>query len=314
MKISFTFNSGDSVRNSEKSTSVLENNKFALSPLEIVFNWIFAIFLVLFTALFLKNIFSLPTIVIFIVFVGFLWFGKKYRPFVNIIFLIFALGVYFILLPIGWGLYHSLKDIRLGGFNFYTLSTIFSLAPLVFVTFAVRNVLGNIMAYFKTSTASRNVYYLISLFIVLAILLAYPFFDSVKVRERAMEDDSGDNKLYFILTKQELKHDGRSTSYSRDYTVRFDSVSNKYVYRLYLEDPLSESITFTAVETDGKKINFTTDSLVTCLNCQKDRSDPYGLVFPAGKDIDFIISSDQLIKNIKFNESGDKVADFFFWK
>jgi hypothetical protein len=147
----------------------------------------------------------------------------------------------------------------------------------------------------------------------LATLLAYPFFDSVKLRERAMEDGGG-NKLSFVLTKQELKRDGSSTSFSRDYTARFDPVSNKYVYRLYLEDPLSESIAFTAVETDGEKINFTTDGRVECLNCQKDKSDPYSLVFPAGKDIDFIITSGQLIKNIKFTETGDKVADFFFWK
>ena len=41
---------------------------------------------------------------------------------------------------------------------------------------------------------------------------------------------------------------------------------------------------------------------------------PYGLVFPAGKDIDFIINSDKLIIYIKFTEQGNKVADFFFWK
>jgi hypothetical protein len=69
-----------------------------------------------------------------------------------------------------------------------------SIAPLFFVTFAVRNALGNIMAYFKTSTASRNVYYLDSLFIVLVTLLAYPFLDSVKLRERAMEDGGGNKR------------------------------------------------------------------------------------------------------------------------
>jgi len=295
-------------------TGVSENNNFALTSLEIVFNRIFAAFLVLTTVPFLKNILAIPTIILFVIFSIFLCFRRKYRLFANIIFFIFALGVYFVTLPVGWGLYHSLKQIRFGNFNFYTLTAIFSIAPLIFVTSAVRNVLGNILAYFKISPVWRNVSFIISLVIILLTLLAYPFFDSVRVRARAMEDDSGDNKLSFILTKQELKHDGGSTSYSRDYTARFDPINNKYIYRLYLEDPLAESIMFVAVKTDGEKINFTTDSRVACLNCQKDMSNPYGLVFPADKDIDFIITSDQLIKAISFTESGDKMADFFFWK
>lgn len=293
------------------------NNQHSLTTLEITFNRTFAVLLVLTTAPFLKNIYAIPTIILFIVFAFFLWFGKKYHLFTNILFLIFAIGVYFIFLPIGWGLYRSLKDIRLGGFNFFTLSTLFSPAPLIFVTFAVRNILGNIQAYFKTATRSRNAYYLISLVIVLVTLLAYPFLDSVKLRDRAFEDDAGGGKLPFVLTKQELNCGSGScgsTSYSRDYTARFDSSSKKYVYRLYLRDPLTESIVFTAVEADGKKINFITDSRVTCLNCQKDMGEPYDLVFPAGKNIDFIIESNQLIREIKFTEQGDKVADFFFWK
>jgi len=300
--------------NLENPIGVPENNNFVLTSLEIVLNRIFAIFLVLTTVPFLKNILAIPTIILFMMFSIFLFFRRKYRLFANIIFFIFALGVYFVTLPVGWGLYHSLKEIRLGDFNFYTLAAIFSIAPLIFVTLAVRNVLGNILAYFKIGPAWRNVSFIISLVIILLTLLAYPFFDSVRVRARAMEDDSGDNKLSFILTKQELKHDGGSTSYSRDYTARFDPINNKYVYRLYLEDPLAESIAFVAVKTDGEKINFATDSRVTCLNCQKDVGDPYSLVFPAGKDIDFIITSDRLIKNINFTEPSDKVADFFFWK
>ncbi|MCX6816335.1 MAG: hypothetical protein NTZ93_00445, partial [Candidatus Beckwithbacteria bacterium] len=71
---------------------------------------------------------------------------------------------------------------------------------------------------------------------------------------------------------------------------------------------------FTKVETDGEKINFTTDNRVKCLNCQKGISDPFSLVFPAGKEIDFIITSDQLIKSITFTEPEDKVAEFVFWK
>jgi len=39
---------------------------------------------------------------------------------------------------------------------------------------------------------------------------------------------------------------------------------------LYLKDPLDESTEFIAVETNGEKINFTTDSRVKCLNCQKN--------------------------------------------
>ena len=248
---------GKMTNNIGKPTNILEYNKFALSPLEIGFNRLFAILLVLTAIPFLKNILAIPTIILFAIFSIFLCSDKKYRLTANIIFFIFALGVYFIQLPIGWGLYHNLKEIRLGGFNFYTLSTIFSVAPLIFVVFAVKNVLGNIFAYFKTSAVSRNVYYFISLFIVFATLLAYPFLDSVRLRERAFEDDAGDGKLPFVLTKQELKCSRTSgcssTSYSRDYTARFDPVSNKYVYRLYLEDPLTESIVFTAVEADGQK-------------------------------------------------------------
>ena len=292
-----------------------DKNQLLLTPLEITFNRLFAILLILTSMPLLLNMLTLLTIIIFTIFAIFLWFGKKYRLFANIIFLIFALGIYFIPIPpIAWGVFRTLKGLRLGGFDFLKIDSIFCIAPLIFVTFAVKNVLGNIFAYFKTSTVWRNVYFMTSLFIVFATLLAYPFLDNVRLSERAVEDDSGDNKLSFILTKQELKHDGGSTSLSRDYTARFDPVSNKYVYRLYLEDPLSESIAFTAVETDGEKINFLTDNRVKCLNCQKNTGDPFGLVFPASNDIDFIISSDQLIKAIKFTESGDKVAEFVFWK
>lgn len=285
-----------------------------LAPLEIKVNRIFAVALVLTTAPFFKNIFAIPTIILFMVFALFLWFGKKYHLFTNIIFLIFAIGVYFIFLPIGWGLYRSLKDIRLGGFNFYTLSTLFSPAPLIFVALSVRNVLGNIQAYFKNTIESRNAFYLISLGIVLVTLVAFPFLDSVRLRDRAYEDDAG-GKLGLALTKQELKcgkDSCGSTSYSRDYIARFDPTSKKYIYRLNLVDPITETIVFTAVETDGKKINFGSDSRVMCINCQINP--PYGLVFPAGKTIDFVISSTQLIREIKFTEQAGNVADFFFWK
>ena len=68
------------------------------------------------------------------------------------------------------------------------------------------------------------------------------------------------------------------------------------------------------VETDGEKINFTTDGRVNCFGCQKNLNTPNNLIFPAGKDIDFIITSDRMIKAINFTEPGDKVDEFVFWK
>jgi hypothetical protein len=295
-----------------------DKNQLPLTSLEIIFNRIFTVLLVLSTLALLLNLLTIPTIVIFTIFAFFLFFSKKYHLFTNIIFFIFALGVYFIPLPIGWGWFLQLKEFRMGGFNFNILP-IFFIAPLIFISFSVRNVLGNIFAYFKTSTVSRNVYYFLSLFLVFATLLAYPFLGSVKLRERAMEDDDGSSQLSYVLTKQELKikpgkTSASSTAFSRDYTAQYDSINNKYIYRLNLVDSLTESITFVAVKVDGEKINFITDNRVQCLNCQKDVSDPYSLVFPAGKDIDFIITNDQMMKEIKFTEPGDKVADFVFWK
>ena len=90
------------------------------------------------------------------------------------------------------------------------------------------------------------------------------------------------------------------------------ATSKKYVYRLSFKDPIAESIAFTAIETDGNKINFNSDSGVVCINCQINA--PYGVVFPSGSTIDFIISTGQMIKNIKFTEQGGVVDDFFFWK
>ena len=286
-----------------------------LAPLEITFNRIFAVTLVLTTLPLLLNIFTIPTIVIFCIFAIFLFFGKKYHLATNIIFLIFASGVYLIPLPIGWGVYHSLKMIRLSGFNFFTVSAFFNVCTIIFVTFAVRNILGNIQAFFRDSLTSRNAFYLISLAGVLITLMAFPLFDKVGMRERAFEDDSGSGKLIFALVKQELKC-GRdscsSSAYSRDYTARFDPASKKYIYRLNFRDPMPETIVFTEVATNGNKINFGSGSRIICINCQINA--PYGLVFPGGSTIDFIISSNQMIKNIKFIEQGGVVDEFFFWK
>ncbi|MCX6816843.1 MAG: hypothetical protein NTZ93_03190 [Candidatus Beckwithbacteria bacterium] len=287
-------------------------NQLSLTPLEIASNKLFAVLLALSTLMYFLNIFTLPTIIIYIVFVFFLWFGKKYRLFANIIFLIFAIGVYFIpITPIGWGLFRMLKELRLGDVDF-NFALIFYLAALIFISFSVRNVLGNIFAYFKTSTASRNVYYFISLVIVLATLLAYPFLDSVKLRDQSFPAQ-GTGDLSTIVIRQTLTFIDR---YHKEdgFTSRFDSSTKKYVYRLRLLEPLNKDLQFTKVETDGEKINFTTDNRVKCLNCQKDMGNPYGLVFPAGKDIDFIISSDQLIRTINFTEQENKLAEFVFWK
>lgn len=296
------------------NSAIQPKNQHALTSLEIIFNRFFAILLLLSTLPLYLNILNIPTMAVFGVFVLFLWFGKKYHLFTNFFFFLFALGVYFVPLPISWGVFQNLKEVRLSGFNFYSVASVFSISPLIFVTFAFRNVLGHIFSYFKASTARRNVFYLTSLLIVFTLLIAYPFLDSIKLRERAMENDSGDSRLAFILTTQELKETGSSSALWRNYTARLDEASHKYVYRLNLADPLSESLVFTAVKTDWSKINFITDTRVTCSNCQKDENNPFGLVFPAGKSIDFIITSNQLIQVINFTETGDKTAEFVFWR
>jgi len=330
MKISSTFNSGDSTSNSEKSTNVPEKSKFALTRLEIVFNRIFAVLLVLATVpLFLNiltiptitlNIFTIPTGILFVLFSILLYFSKKYHPFINAIFLIFALGVYLIPLPIGWGLFLSLREFKFNGYVFQPFIIFFYLSPFIFISLSVRNVLGNILSCFKPNLRWRNLLFLISLITVMTVILAYPLLSSYKLRHRAMENTTGNSVLSLAITKQELKIEpgksgaGSSALARRCYTASFDPVNNKYVYRLYLKDPLSESITFTAVETDSNKINFITDNRVKCLNCQKDINNPFGLIFPAGKDIDFVITSDQFIKVIKFTETENIVAEFVFWK
>ncbi|MDD4995078.1 MAG: hypothetical protein PHW53_01245 [Patescibacteria group bacterium] len=297
-----------------------EKSRFSLTTLEIVFNRIFAVLLILSAPLLLFNPFTVPTVVIFVVFALFLFFAKRYHPVINAIFALIALGVYFIPLPIDWGFFLGLKEWRMGGFVFHPIIIFFYLSPLIFISLSARNILGNILSFFKPNTRWRNLLFFLSLITAIIVILAYPLLSSIKLRERAMEDDDGSSQLSYALTKQELKIEpGKSGSSSsalarRYYTARFDPATKKYIYRLNLADPLSASIEFTAVETDGEKINFTTDSRIQCLNCQKDTSDPYGLVFPAGKNIDFTLTSDKLIMAIKFTEPGDKVAKFIFWK
>jgi len=285
-------------------------DKSSLTLIEIIFNRLFAFLLILSTVPYLLNIFTIPTIILFVIFGLFLWFGKKYHLFMNIIFLIFALGVYFIPLPIGWGFFRGLKEFRLNGFNF-VFSVLFIIPQFIFVSFTVRNVLGNIFVYFKTSI-SHCFFYFVSLFAVFTIILAYPLFDSVKLRNQSFPAQ-GNGDLVSIVLRQSLTF--KDQYHQEDsFTSRIDPSTKKYIYRLRLTKPLTNNIQFTKVEIDNEKINFTTDSRVICLSCQKDIGRPYSLVFPADKNIDFIIESNQLIRVIIFTESGDKMDEFTFWE
>ncbi|MFH1971277.1 MAG: hypothetical protein ABIJ05_02740 [Patescibacteria group bacterium] len=288
-----------------------DKDPLLLTTLEIVFNRIFGILLIIASIPFFINIFTLPTIILYIIFGIYLFFSKKYRLFASIVFFIFALGIYFIPLPIGWGWFSVLKELRLNAFRF-NIPPFFLVAPIIYISFSVKNLLGNIYVYFKTGIVSRNVFYLTSLFIILVILLTYPFLDKVRLRPQSLSGQGG-RDLSLIVIRQSLtfidqyhKEDG--------FTARFDSSSKKYIYRLRLIKPLEKDLQFTKVETDGEKINFTTDSRVACLGCQKNMNTPNSLIFPAGKDIDFIITSDQLIRVINFTESDNKANEFVFWK
>ncbi len=291
-----------------------EKSQFALTTLEIVFNRLFAVLLILSAVPLILNPLAIPTIVIFIIFSLFLWFGKKYHLFANIIFLIFASGIYFIQIPpIAWGVFRGLKEFRVGGFDFHQFTLLFYVAPLIFISFSVKNILGNIFAYSKTNV-SRNTFYLISLFIVFVTVPAYPLLDNIRLRDRTRNVNTAvGGDLSLIFTQQSLTFIDRYNM-AGNFTSKFDSSTKKYIYHLQLLEPLKKDIQFTKVEADGEKINFITDSRVNCLNCQKDRDNSYGLVFPAGKDIDFIFTNDWLIKTITFIEPGDKVDEFVFWK
>lgn len=277
-------------------------------------NRLFAVLLVLFLIPYILTNFLTPIIIIYIVFAIFLWFSKKYHLFANILFFIIALGIYFINPPLdqlGLGLFRYLKEFRFNGFDFLNFRSLLFLSPLIFVSFSVKNILSNIFAYFKASVVSRKVYF-ISLVITLVTLSVYPLLDSIKLRDQSFPAQ-GTGDLSIVVTRQTLafidryhKQDG--------FTSRFDTSTNKYVYRLRLIEPLNKDLQFKKVEADDEIINFTTDSRVECLNCQKDMGDSFGLVFPANKDINFIITSDHLIKILNFTELEDKVTKFVFWK
>ena len=153
------------------------------------------------------------------------------------------------------------------------------------MSLSVRNVIGNIFAYF---TNSRKVFF-ISLFMVFVTVVSYPFLDKIRLRHRTENVNTAvGGDLSNVYTRQSPTFLDRYTM-AGDFTADFDSLSKKYIYHLRLDEPLSKDIQFTKVEADDKKINFITDSWVKCLNCQKNILNPYGLVFPSGKNIDFII-------------------------
>jgi hypothetical protein len=153
-----------------------KENKSSLTIVEIVFNRLSAVLLIIFIIPLFLNIITIPTIIIFIVFSIFLWLGKKYHPFANAIFLIFALGIYFIpIMPIAWGTFGMLKELRFG-YSDFNFASIFFITPLIFVSLSVRNVLCNIFVYFNANIFWRSIFYFISLLIIVAILLAYPLY------------------------------------------------------------------------------------------------------------------------------------------
>ncbi len=177
----------------------------------------------------------------------------------------------------------------------------------------VRNLLGNIFVYFKNATIPRNTFYLASLFVVFAAVIGYPLLDSVKLRDRTMNVNTAvGGELPNVYTKQSLTFLDRYHM-AGDFTSKFDASSHKYIYHLQLQEPLKKEIRFTKVEIDDEKINFAIDNRIKCSNCQKDAGN-FGLIFPAGKDIDFAVTSDRLIMVITFTEPGDNEAEFVFWK
>ncbi len=292
--------------------SVATEDRFSLTKTEVIFNRLFAVLLIISTPPLLLNIFTLPTVILLIIFGLFLLFGKKYHLFANIIFLIFALGVYFVpITPIAWGFFRALKEYRLSGFVF-NFPVLFLLPQLIFISFSVRNVLGNLLSYFNLGASRRNLLFFVSLAAAVAMVLAYPLVDAVKLRNQSFPAQ-GNGDLGEIVLRQSLTFIDQNRQ-EEGFASRIDPATKKYIYRLRLIKPLTNEIRFTKVEADNEKINFTTDSRAMCLDCQKNTGNPYGLVFPAGKNIDFIITSDKLIRVMVFTESGDKTDEFVFWE
>lgn len=292
-------------------------DKRLLTRGELMANRFLAVLLFISSLVLWLNPLNLPTIIIFGLFALFLFFAKRYHIVINIIFLLFALGVYLVPLPIAWGLFLSLRELRWE--VTVPIKMLFCLAPFLFVSLAVRNFLGNILLFFRPSLAWRNRLFSIFLLSIMVIILTYPLLTPQKLRQRAMERTTGSSTLSSVITKQELKLEPGESAHSsvlarKYFTADYNSISGKYFYHLFLTDPLVNPIVFTMVKADGEKINFKTDPRVECSDCQTDSSEPYSLIFPAGQGVDFNLSSDQFVKSIEFTETGGSVVEFVFWK
>lgn len=291
-----------------------------LTGLEVAINRFFSAILFFLAPLMLYlNILVIPSVVIFLAFALFLFFQKKRHPLVNFFFFVLALGVYFIPLPIGWGLFLSLREYKFSGYVYNHAIVLWLAVRLIFVSLAAKNIMGDIASLSKPNEQMRNLLYFFSLIIILAITLIYPLSADYKLRDKAMQG-GGNGKLSLVITKQESVitepgKSGQSTSLARKFfTARYDTAAKKYIYRLNLPYPLDETIVFSSVKTDEKEINFVTDQNIECSHCQINKSSPKGIIFPAGQNIDFIISSDEFIKTIIFTELEGNIEDFIFWK
>jgi hypothetical protein len=288
-------------------------DKYILTPFEVLSNRFFAILLALAVVPYFLNILTAPTIIIYFSFASFLWFGKKYRIFPTIIFLLLALIIYFFdIEPVGWGLYRMLRGIKVGLIELTRFGYTYYLAPIIFTTFAFRNILGRIFAAFKPSITWRNYFYAASLIVTLAILLGYPLLRGIGLRDKTA-NVAPSGRLSEVYTRQSLTFLDRYIM-AGYFTSKYDLSTKKYVYHLQLKEPLKEAIQFSKVEMDNEKINILSDDRLECQNCQNIATDPSGLIFPLGKSIDLTIRSDELIKIIKFTETDYKTTEFVFWK
>ncbi|MDD5696889.1 MAG: hypothetical protein PHO90_02875, partial [Candidatus Pacebacteria bacterium] len=144
-------------------SDMVSGNRFVLTEPEIMYNRFFAVLLIISAPLLLLNMLNVPTVVIIGLFALFLLFAKRYHPIVNAIFLILALGVYFVPLPIGWGIHLSLREFKFSGYVFHQFMIFLYLSPLLFISLSVRNVLGNILSFFNPSVRQRNFLFFIFL-------------------------------------------------------------------------------------------------------------------------------------------------------
>jgi hypothetical protein len=290
-----------------------KEDRLRLTSIEVSSNRFFAVLLVLVTIPYFMNILTVPTIVFYFSFACFLWFGKKYRLLTAIIFLMIALVIFFFNIePLGWGLYRMLRGVKFGVIVMNRFDGVFYAAPIIFTALAVRNLLSNIFVRFNPSISWRNYFYWGSLIIMLALVPGYPLLTGIRLRANTANVPIN-GRLSEVYTRQSLSFLDKYNMAGL-FTSKYDTSTRKYVYHLQLKEPLKEDIQFTKVETDNEKMNVFSDKRVECINCQKSPVDSFGLVFPAGKNIDFIVRSDQVIKIIKFTETDDKTTEFIFWK